>query len=150
MTNHTGLYIDHVWNSINLRERVQPFSLVSKKISERQVEMQTACTSREIGLNSSRHHLSEVGKYESGLYVIQHLFYLYLVIVSSITKKTKTLQVQPILIVSVKRDSRSRHISRHKAMSSVSTFYDQTTTIANDLRIQFIQWRAKSGCSFTL
>ena len=72
MTNHTGLYIDHVWNSINLRERVQPFSLVSKKISERQVEMQTACTSREIGLNSSRHHLSEVGKYESGLYVIQH------------------------------------------------------------------------------
>ena len=34
--------------------------------------MQTACTSREIGLNSSRHHLSEVGKYESGLYVIQH------------------------------------------------------------------------------
>ena len=36
---------------------------------------------------------------------LENLFYLYLVIVSSITKKTKTLQVQPILIVSVKRDS---------------------------------------------
>ena len=38
--------------------------------------------------------------------------------------------------------------SRHKVMSSVSIFYDQKTTIANDLRIQFIQRRAKQRLFF--